>query len=121
MSGYKDLGIYQKSYEGFLRIHKVTCTFPKHEQYELGSQMRRAAMSIPLNIAEGYGRKSRQNDFKSFLINALGSSNEVMVLLDMAKDLGYINEEYDKLRDMYDHISRQLMKFIQSMIESRKS
>ncbi len=119
MSGYKGLEIYQRSYKGALQVHKLTVIFPKHEMYELGSQMRRAAMSIPLNIAEGYGRKIHQNDFKNFLINALGSCNEMQVLLDMVKDLGYINSEYIELRETYDHISRQIAKFIQAMKESK--
>ena len=63
----------------------MTLEFPKHELYELGSQMRRAATSIPLNIAEGYGRKSTAADFKAFLRIALGSCNEVMVLIEMIK------------------------------------
>ena len=115
MSGYKELAIYQKSYDGALQIHKLTATFPKHELYELGSQMRRAAMSIPLNIAEGYGRKVHQNDFKNFLKNALGSCNEMQVLLDMIKDLGYIDKEYDELKELYDYTSRQIARFIQAM------
>ena len=115
MSGYKELAIYRKSYEGALRIHKLTATFPKHELYEIGSQMRRAAMSIPLNIAEGYGRKLHQNDFKNFLKNALGSCNEMQVLLDMSKDLGYIDKDYDELQETYDHISRQIVRFIQAI------
>ena len=116
MSGYKDLAIYQKSYENALIMHKLTNTFPKHETYELSSQMRRAAISIPLNIAEGYGRKIHQNDFKNFLVVALGSCNEVNVLLDMISDLGYIaNDEYVKLKDSYDHLGRQITKFIQAM------
>ena len=116
MSGYKDLAIYKRAYESALRIHKTTSTFPKHEMYELGSQMRRAAMSIPLNIAEGYGRKIHQNDFKSFLLIALGSCNEVDVLLDMVKDLGYIDlDQYTELKDSYDHLGRQITKFIQAM------
>ena len=116
MSGYKDLAIYQRAYENALIMHKLTNTLPKHETYELSSQMRRAAISIPLNIAEGYGRKIHQNDFKNFLVVALGSCNEVNVLLDMISDLSYIaNDEYVKLKDSYDHLGRQITKFIQAM------
>ena len=82
---YKDLEVYQRSYETALKLHRMTLEFPKHELYELGSQMRRAATSIPLNIAEGYGRKSTAADFKAFLRIALGSCNEVMVLIEMIK------------------------------------
>ena len=93
----------------------MTLEFPKHELYELGSQMRRAATSVPLNIAEGYGRRSSSNDFKSFLRVALGSCNEVMVLLEMIKDLGYMEEsKYQEFNEMYDHIARQLFRLIGS-------
>ena len=115
MSSYKELAIYEKSYEMSLLVHKLTASFPRHELYEIGSQMRRAAISIPLNIAEGYGRKYYQNDFKHFLITALGSCNEIQVLLEMTKDLGYIQEEYAELKEAYDHLSRQIAKFIQAM------
>ncbi len=95
-------------------MHKKTFKFPKQEMYELGSQLRRAAISIPLNIAEGYGRKTYTGDFKKFLIIALGSCNEVAVLLEMAKDLGYLGESYEELKEEYDHLGRQLNKLIQN-------
>ena len=98
-----------------MELHQISFNFPKHELYELGSQLRRAATSIPLNIAEGYGRKSTSNDFKSFLRIALGSCNEVMVLLEMIKDLGYLEQtKYQELNDNYDHIARQLFRLIES-------
>ena len=90
---YKNLEIYKLSYELALQVHRLTMKFPKHEMYEMGSQLRRAAVSVVLNIAEGYGRKAHQQDFKSFLIHALGSCNETAVLLRLANDLGYISLE----------------------------
>ena len=111
--GYCDLEVYQRSYKLALQVHKITLSFPKHEMYEIGSQLRRAAISVPLNIAEGYGRKEHVKDFKSFLINALGSSNEVSVLLEMVKDLGYEITQYEELKEEYDHLGRQLNKLIQ--------
>jgi len=97
-----------------LKIHKMSLQFPKHEMYEIGSQLRRAAISVPLNIAEGYGRKKHVNDFKNFLLNALGSCNEVSVLLKMVKDLGYDIQEYEVMQEEYDHLGRQLSKLIQT-------
>jgi four helix bundle protein len=66
IKSYKDLEVYRKSYQTALELHQMTLEFPRHELYELGSQMRRAATSIPLNIAEGYGRKNSSNEFKQF-------------------------------------------------------
>ena len=77
--------------------------------------MRRSAMSIPLNIAEGYGRKSATGEFKQFLRIALGSCNEVIVLLEMIKDLGYMgNDVFQELNEIYDHIARQIYRLIES-------
>ena len=115
LKSYKDLEVYRKSYQTALKLHQMSLEFPKHELYELGSQMRRAATSIPLNIAEGYGRRGSSNDFKSFLRIALGSCNEVMVLLEMIKDLGYMEETiYQELNETYDHLARQLFRLIES-------
>ncbi|MEW6696542.1 MAG: four helix bundle protein [Bacillota bacterium] len=114
--GYDKLEVYQKSYKLCLEIHKLTMSFPKHELYEIGSQFRRAAVSIPLNIAEGYGRREYSKDFKKFLITAKASSNEVIVLLNMVRDLGYITEEgFEMLLVEFKHLERQLSKLIQTI------
>ena len=113
---YKSLAIYKLSYEMALQVHHLTMKFPKHETYELGSQMRRAAVSIVLNIVEGYGRKTHQQDFKNFLINALGSCNETTVLIQLTKDLGYISlEESVELEKQYDQLGRQINKFVETL------
>ena len=78
IASYKDLEVYKEGYQMFLKIHKMTQEYPSIEQYEIGAQIRRAAMSIPLNIAEGYGKKSSELDFKRFLKMAMGSCNEVL-------------------------------------------
>src|SRR5947209_12373241 len=107
ISSYRDLRIYQRSYEAALEIHKVTQRFPAFERGELGSQLRRAASSVPINIAEGYGRKRSSEDFKRFLVIALGSCNEAQVVLDLGHDLGYLKEEvYAKLKRQYDEIGK---------------
>ena len=85
---YQDLRVYQEAYRLAILVHKKTLNFPEIERHELGSQLRRAATSIPANIAEGYGRKNSAAEFKHFLRNALGSGNEVRVFIDMTKDLG---------------------------------
>ena len=103
---YEDLKVYQKSYQLALKVHQLTQELPNFEKYELGQQIRKAAVSIPLNIVEGYGRKSSAAEFKHFLRNALGSSNEVIVLLKMLQDLGYVNTE--EMLQQYDELGKQL-------------
>jgi four helix bundle protein len=110
---YKDLKVYQKAYESSIKIHKITYRFPSFEKVELGGQIRRATKSIALNIAEGFGRQSSLDDFKSFLRIALGSCQEVKVLLDYSKDLAYMTDmEYSELMKEYEEISKMLVKMI---------
>src|SRR5260370_16926660 len=90
VGSYRDLRIYQQSYEAALEIHQVTLRFPAFERGELGSQLRRASKSVPINIAEGYGRKRSAVDFKGFLGIALGPWDESSVFLDFAHNLKYL-------------------------------
>lgn len=110
---FRDLKVYQEAYSLALRVYEIARRMPEHERRELGYQMRRAAVSIPANIAEGYGRKESDADFKHFLRNALGSSNEVRVLIDFAKDLGYIDQvTHAELSEKYEVFSKQLYALI---------
>ena len=94
----------------------MTEVFPKEEMYGMTSQIRRAATSIPLNIAEGYAKRESQMEFKRYLMMALGSSDEMQVLLDFAKDLGYTEPEtYEKAKATYKEISRMLNKMVKSV------
>jgi four helix bundle protein len=111
ISSFNNLKVYQKSYQLALEIHKITRTFPDIERYELGTQLRRSAVSIPANIAEGYGRKKSNAEFKHFLRNALGSCNEVQVLLSLSKDLGYIAD--DEYVQQYDELGKQIYRLIE--------
>ena len=113
IKSYRDLEVYQDSYSLALQIHKLTQNYPEQERYEIGKQLRRAAISIPLNIAEGYGKKESIADFKRFLKMSLGSCNEVQVLNDMCKDLQYINEEtHKKFIESYYILGRRISKLI---------
>ena len=90
-------------------MHRLTQTLPQQERFELGSQLRRAATSIPANIAEGYGRKASAAEFRHFVRNALGSCNEVAVYLEMMKDLGYVEPAlYEELAGGYEVLGKQL-------------
>jgi|HubBroStandDraft_4_1064222.scaffolds.fasta_scaffold649209_1 four helix bundle protein len=114
IASYRDLRIYQRSYDLALEIHKITLKFPVQERWELGSQLRRAATSVPINIAEGYGRKISPEDFKRFLVIALGSNNEVNVILDLVRDLGYLQEDQHKrLAQENTEIGKGINKLIQ--------
>ena len=97
IQSFKDLEIYQKSKKLLMDIYKITEEYPEQEKFNVISQLRRSVLSIPLNIAEGYGRKSKE-DFKRFLKISLGSSNEVEALLEISKELNYLEEkEYQNL------------------------
>ncbi len=86
IQSYKDLIVWQKAMELVVEIYKVTENFPKEELYSLTSQMRRCAISIPSNIAEGSGRGTRR-DYAQFLRMSLGSCNELSTQIEIAKRL----------------------------------
>jgi four helix bundle protein len=90
VKSYKDLIIWQKGIELTTEIYKVVKKFPKEETYVLSDQLRRAAISIPSNIAEGQARQ-HTTEFKQFLYIALGSLAELNTQLIIAKELGYIS------------------------------
>ena len=92
MRDFHKLGIWQRIHQLTLDVYKMSKSFPKDELFGLKSQIRRAASSIPTNIAEGCGRASNK-DFAHFLQIAIGSASEVEYELLLAHDLEYINEE----------------------------
>lgn len=92
MRDFRELKVWQKSHELILAIYKETERFPKSEIYGLTSQIRRAAVSIGANIAEGAGKNSRP-DFARFLQISLGSGSELEYELLLACDLGYLRRE----------------------------
>lgn len=89
IESYRDLRVYRAAYELGLRVYRFTADFPGHEKYGLSSQMRRSAVSIPSNIAEGYGRGSGK-DYARFLKVARGSLAELDTQASFAADLGYM-------------------------------
>ncbi len=92
MRGFRDLSAWQKAMELVTEVYRVTRSFPKDEMYGLTSQVRRASVSVPSNIAEGYGRNSR-NELHHFLGQAQGSLAEVETQIEIAKNLGYVVPE----------------------------
>lgn len=103
---FKDLIVWQKSYKLVLEIYKMTKGFPKTEIYGLSQQMRRAAVSIPSNIAEGYGRKHKA-EYEQFLSIAYGSLSELETQYMLAVDLRYVGE---------DETIEELLKEVGSML-----
>jgi four helix bundle protein len=89
MRGHRDLIAWKKAIELVLEIYRVTNLFPKHELYGLVSQLRRAAVSVPSNIAEGYGRNS-PNELHQFIGISRGSLAEVETQIEIAVRLGYL-------------------------------
>lgn len=113
MSGtYADLKVWQRAMDLVYGVYKVTQVFPKHELYGLVSQLRRAAVSIPSNIAEGKGRVTRK-DLNLFLCHARGSLHELETQLLIARHLGYLNEaDATRLLDHCKEVGRMLHGFI---------
>lgn len=105
---HKDLIVWQKSMLLVTEIYKISKYFPKDETYGLVSQMRRCAISIPSNIAEGYGRKST-SDYVRFLRVAAGSLYELQTQMEISLNLGYLkSNKFDKLNESGREIERML-------------
>ncbi|MFC1808017.1 four helix bundle protein [Candidatus Omnitrophota bacterium] len=115
IKSYKDLDVWKKSIELVKVIYKITSNFPKEEQFGLVSQMRRSAVSIPSNIAEGKTRQHK-NEYIQFLYIALGSSSELNTQAIIANELNFIkSQSIDVLLDDIDHVSRMLHNLIGSL------
>lgn len=91
ITSFRQLEVYKEGYELALTIYKLTRTFPKSDYFELGGQMRRAALSIPSNIAEGWGKRRFSKEMKHYLDIAIGSACEMEVHLEASRDLGFVN------------------------------
>lgn len=91
ISSYRDLVVWQKAYELSLAVYRATRGFPRDEVYGLRSQMRRAAISVPSNIAEGYGRRTTAEYTRALNI-AYGSNCEMETQVMLAADLGYLEQ-----------------------------
>lgn len=113
MKSHVDLTVYQESLKFVEEIYRISQSFPKSEMFVLASQIRRAAISIPSNIAEGAARNSKK-EFIRFLYIALGSLSEVETQLRIAVKLKYLSN-FDFNSSIY--IGRMLFKLIKSIKE----
>lgn len=115
MANFKELLVWQKSINFVTEIYELTNDFPKNEMYGLISQIRRASISIPSNIAEGNSRRSVA-DYLQFLKIARGSCAEVETQLIIAQNLKFLSEEHDlKLNQDIIEISKMLNGLINSL------
>ena len=113
--GFKSLITWQRAYDLALEIYQITKNFPPHEQYNLISQIRRSAISISANIAEGYERQHRK-EYIQFLMIAKGSLGEVETYLLFSRDLGYIhNEKFGLIDGKRQEVGRLLRGLIRSL------
>lgn len=119
MRSYKELIAYQKAYQLALEVYRATENYPKEEIYGLVSQMRRASVSVPCNIAEGY-RRGHRKEYIQFLHIAQGSCSELETLLALSKDLGFIKEQpFLDLYELEEDISKLLRGLIVSLSKDK--
>lgn len=117
MATHKELNVWKKGIEMVKLVYTATQSFPKEELYGLASQMRRCAVSIPSNIAEGYGRFSKK-ELKHFLHISLGSAAELETQLIIAKELGFtLEEDFNTISFMINEIIKMLSALIKSLPE----
>ncbi len=111
--GYRDLKVYQLSYTLALQIFETSKLFPPEEKYSLTDQIRRCSRLVPANIAEAWRRRKYERAFVNKLTDSLTEATEVMVWLDFAKDLAYIDSERHQIYlDSYDEVQRMLSSMV---------
>ena len=117
VKNYRELVVWQKAVELVEQVYQVTRQFPKEEMYGLTNQVRRAAVSIPSNIAEGYGRKSKK-EYLQFYSIAYGSLLELETQLILSHDLKFIS---DNDFEVTDSTREEVSKMLYTMIAKLKS
>ncbi len=112
---FRDLTVWRKAHQFVLGVYRLTSTFPKDEKYSLVQQMRRAAVSIPANIAEGFSRRGKADKVR-FMNIAESSLEEVRYYLILSPDLGY--GQTDLLLSATDEVSRLLNAYSRAILAS---
>ena len=115
IQSFRDLQVYQESYELAVNVNKAILKLPEFEKFDLVSQLRRASKSIPANIAEGYAKRVSSKEFMKHLTIAIGSANEMEVHISLARDLNFWPKEFaDDLINKYQIVGKKLNKLIQN-------
>lgn len=115
---YKDLAIWQEAHALSLEVYRLTGSFPPEEKFAMVSQMRRAAVSVPSNIAEGQGRGTTR-DFTNFLFIARGSAQEMATFLILSRELEYVEaRKATELESRYQGLSAGILRCVQSLTRS---
>lgn len=113
---FEQLKVWQEAHLFVLEIYKITKLYPKEEIYGLTSQFKRASVSIPANIAEGYRKRGIKDKLKFYNISQ-GSADECMYYIILSRDLGYIsNDVFERLYSQLDLVSRLLNSYCQGII-----
>lgn len=116
IKSYRELIVWQKALRLSLIIYRLTSSFPKEEIFGLVSQMRRAAVSVPSNIAEGRSRTSRK-DFVQFLRIALGSASELQTQVEIAHQLTFVGvKEYNECNNLISEIIMMINSMIRKLL-----
>ena len=119
MKDFRQLKVWEKAHQLALAIYKETKSFPKEELYGLTSQIRRASMSIPTNIAEGCGMNT-DKEFARFLQIAMGSASETEYQLILAHDLEFLSKEtHEKLHTNVEEVKRMLASLLKTLRADR--
>lgn len=116
MQTYKDLVVWQKSIELVVEIYRITALFPVEERFGLVSQMRRAAVSIPSNIAEGYARRNKKEN-AHFVNIAFGSATELETQIIIAKRLNFQYNQWTVVDRLLNEILRMLYRYRESLYQ----
>ena len=112
---YRTLRVWQKSHALALEIYRRTKSFPRDEIYGITSQLRRAALSVPTNIVEGYGRKG-DKELSRFINISLGSLAEVEYLLEFSREIGYLSQkDFENIDALRDEVGKLLWAFYKTV------
>lgn len=118
INSFRDLKVWQKAHQLVLDVYQMTKNFPTDERYGLVSQMRRAAVSVPANIAEGFKRKGKGEKVR---FNNIGEASleELKYFFILSKDLGYISDN-ERVMEEADIVSKMFYRLIESINKSRR-